>query len=88
MRFSDRKLTPFATPLKHSSPASAPLTMLEQVAAQDRWQRGTKVWLTGLQRAELNGAEGIIQGDETGRGVVQLDYEKGGKTVAVTHDHR
>ena len=59
----------------------------EQVAAQDRWQPGTKVWLTGLQRAELNGAEGIVQGEENGRVLVQLDHLKGGRTVAVTHDH-
>ena len=35
----------------------------EQVVAYDKWQPGTKVWLTGLRRAELNGAEGIIQLD-------------------------
>ena len=35
----------------------------EQVAAQGRWQPGTRVWLTGLRKAKLNGEEGIIQGD-------------------------
>ena len=59
----------------------------EQMAAQDKWQLGTKVWLTRLWRAELNAAEGIIQGDGNGRVIVQLDHPKGGKTVAVTHDH-
>ena len=59
----------------------------EQVAAHDKWQPGTKVWLTGLRRAELNGAEEIIQGDGNGRVIVQADHTKGGKTVAVTHNH-
>ena len=59
----------------------------EQVAAQDTWRPGTKVWLTGLRRAELNGAEGIVQGEENGRILVQLDHQKEGRTVAVTHDH-
>ena len=59
----------------------------EQAATQDRWHLGTKVWLTGARRAELNGAEGIIQGDRNGRFIVQLDHAKGGKTVAVSHDH-
>ena len=59
----------------------------EQAAAQDRWQPGTKVSLTGLRRAELNGAEGSVQGEENGRVLVQLDHQKGGRTVAVTHDH-
>ena len=45
------------------------------------------MWLTGLRRAELNGAEGIVQGEENGRILVQLDHQKGGRTVAVTHDH-
>ena len=59
----------------------------EQAAAQDRWQLGTKVWLTGPRRAKLNGAEGSIQGEENGWVLVQLDHQKGGRTVAVTHDH-
>ena len=59
----------------------------EQVAAQDTWRPGTKVWLIGLRRAELNGAEGIVQGEENGRILVKLDHQKGGRTVAVTHDH-
>ena len=59
----------------------------EQVAAKDRWQPRRKVWLIGLRRADLNGAKGIIQGDGNGRVVVQLDHVKGGKTVAITHDH-
>ena len=45
------------------------------------------MWLTGLRRAELIGAEGIVQGEENGRVLVQLDHQKGGRTVAVTHDH-
>ena len=59
----------------------------EQAAAQDRWQPGTKVWLTGLRRAELNGAEGSAQGEENDRVLVQLDHQKGCRIVAVTHDH-
>ena len=59
----------------------------EEVAALDRWWPRTKVWLTGLRRAELNGAEVIVQGEENGRVLVQLDHQKGGRTVAVTHDH-
>ena len=59
----------------------------EQVAAQDKRQPGTKVWLIGLRRAELNGGEGIVQEEENGRVLVQQDHQKGGKTVAVTHDH-
>ena len=59
----------------------------EQVAAQDRWQPGTKVWNTGLWTAELNGAEGIVQGEENGRVLMQLLHQKGGRTVAVTHAH-
>ena len=59
----------------------------EQAAVQDRWHPGTKVWFTGLRRAELNGAEGSVQGEENGRVLVQLDHQKGGRTVAITHDH-
>ena len=59
----------------------------EQAAAHDRWQPGTKVWLTGLRRAEPSRAEGGVQGEENGRALVQLDHQKGGRTVAVTHDH-
>ena len=59
----------------------------EHVAAQDKWRPGTTVWLTGLRRAEMNGAKGIVQGEENGRVLVQLGHQKGGKTVAVTHDH-
>ena len=33
--------------------------------------------------AELNGVEGIVQGEENGRVLVQLDHQKGGGTVAV-----
>ena len=54
--------------------------------AQDKWQPQTKVWLIGLQRAELNGVEGIIQGEENGRVLVQLHHQKGGRPVAVTHN--
>ena len=45
------------------------------------------MWLTGLRRAELNGAEGVVQGEENGRVLVQPDHQKGGKTMAVIHDH-
>ena len=48
----------------------------EQVAAQNKWQPGTKVWLTGLRRAELNGAEGIVQREENGRVLVQREAEQ------------
>ena len=58
----------------------------EQAAAQDRWKAGTKVWLTELRRAELSAAEGSAQGEENGRVLVQLDHQKGGRTMAVTHD--
>ena len=47
---------------------------------------GTKVWLTGLRRAKLNGAEGSVQGEDNGQVLVQLDHQKGGRTVAVIHD--
>ena len=57
------------------------------MAAQDMWEPGTKVWLTRLRRADLNGAEGIIQGKENGRVPVHVDHAKGGKTVAVTYHH-
>ena len=59
----------------------------EQVAAQDKWQPGTKVWRTGLRRAELNGADGSVQGEENGRVLEQLDHQKGGRTMAIPHDH-
>ena len=39
----------------------------EQVAAQDKWRARSKVWLIGPRRAQLNGAEGIVQGGENGR---------------------
>ena len=49
-------------------------------AAQDRWQPGTIVWLTGLRRE-------WSRREENGRVLVQLDHQQGGRTVAVTHDH-
>ena len=57
----------------------------EQAADHNKWQPGARVWLTGLQKAELDGAEGIIQGEANGSVVVHLDHAKGGATVVVTH---
>ena len=35
----------------------------------------------------MNGAKGIVQGEENCRVLVQRDHQKEGRTMAVTHDH-